>query len=198
MSQLVESIWIHKGRLINLPYHQARYNRTFRYLFGTNAKIDLRTIIMADKLQDEDVKCRIIYDEKNMEVVYETYIRKNINTVRLVFDNTVEYDYKYLQRPVLDALYGQRNDCDEIIIVKNGFITDAFYYNIIIQKNNQYFTPAKPLLKGVMRQYYLDKGNVLPLDITVDDLQMATNVYLINALNPLKYINIKKLASDRL
>ena len=133
-----------------------------------------------------------------MEVEYETYIRKNINTVRLIFDNTVEYDYKYLQRPVLDALYGQRNDCDEIIIVKNGFITDAYYYNIIIQKNNQYFTPAKPLLKGVMRQYYLDKGSVLPLDITVDDLQMATNVYLINALNPLKYINIKKLASDRL
>lgn len=193
MSQLVESIWIHKGRLINLPYHQARYNRTFRHLFGTNARIDLRSIIIADTLKDDDIKCRIIYDEKNIEVEYMPYIRKNLDTARLVFDNTIEYDYKYLHRPALDSLFGLRNDCDEIIIVKEGYITDAYYYNIIIQKNNQYYTPAKPLLEGIMRQYYLDKGSIIPLDITVDELLNASNIYLINALNPIKYVTIKKI-----
>lgn len=195
MSPLIESIWLHRGRLMNLPYHQARYNRTFRNLFGANARIDLRSVINPPKCEDEDIKCRVIYNEKGTEIEYMPYVRKSINTVRLVFDNNIEYDYKYLHRPALDALYEQRNDCDEIIIVKNGYITDAYYYNVVIQKNNQYYTPAKPLLRGVMRQYYLDKGNVLPLDITVEELQTASNVYLINALNPIKYVHIKKIVS---
>ena len=40
-SPFVETIRIEKGRIHNLPYHNARMNRTRRELFGAREEIDL-------------------------------------------------------------------------------------------------------------------------------------------------------------
>ena len=193
MSQLIESIWISNGRIVNLSYHQARYNKALRALFGVNPKVDFRTLISIDEITSEDCKCRLIYDANEISVEYISYERKEIKNVQIVYNDEVEYNFKYILRPELDDLFAKRNGCDEIIIIKNGFVTDAYYYNIIIQKDSKFYTPAKPLLHGVMRQYYLDIGRLQTVNITIEDLYNADNIFLINALNPIEKIIIEKI-----
>jgi 4-amino-4-deoxychorismate lyase len=45
--------------------------------------------------------------------------------------------------------------CDDIIIVRNGFVTDASYANLIFRKGDEWFTPATFLLAGTMRAFLL-------------------------------------------
>ena len=52
----------------------------------------------------------------------------------------MEYNYKWEDRSQLDALYAKRENVDDILIVKNGLITDTLYANIAFEKSGQWFT----------------------------------------------------------
>ncbi|MBK8699248.1 MAG: aminotransferase class IV [Saprospiraceae bacterium] len=187
MSQLVESIWIRNGRIHNMTFHQARYATTYFNLFGRLARTTLRRLIDARALAFDDVKCRILYDKSGAGVSYEKYERKPIETIRVLTDDQIEYPYKFLARPNLDALFQQRGDADEIAIVKNGLFTDAYYYNLVFENRDGLFTPRLPLLEGTMRQSLLEKKYIRPADIAIDQLGEYEKIHLINALNPLDF-----------
>lgn len=72
-----------------------------------------------------------------------------------------------------DILAAQKGDCDEIIIIKNGLVTDTSFTNIAIYKHGMWLTPKHPLLLGTKRAALLEKGIIQEADITVDDLMKA-------------------------
>ena len=65
-----------------------------------------------------------------------------------------DYSFKFSNRKAIDDLLKFRNGCDDILIVRNGLITDTSYSNVVFRKDNMYFTPNFPLLNGTKRQNF--------------------------------------------
>ena len=77
----------------------------------------------------------------------------------------------------------QRNDCDDILIVKNSLITDTSYTNVVFEDSNEkLYTPTSTLLPGTKRKQLLDAGIIHEKKIHVNDIKLYKGVYLINAM----------------
>ncbi len=83
----------------------------------------------------------------------------------------------------MKKLYDQRDDNSEILMIKNGLVTDCFYYNVAFYSDDWY-TPEEPLLQGTMRAYLLDEGIINEARITLEDIPLYSKICLFNALNP--------------
>ena len=182
--RFVETIKILDGQPLRLELHNDRCNKTRFEHFHSSDKIDLRSSInLPLDMQSGLVKCRVVYQSAVHEVSYHHYKPKQIKSLKTVYDNDVFYSYKDTLRPSLDALYAFRESHDEIIIVKNGLITDAYYYNVALRKNDLWYTPKAPLLQGVMRQSLLNDGHLIEADIRADMIKEYDQICLFNALN---------------
>ena len=119
------------------------------------------------------------------------YIRKNIETLAIVESNTVDYTWKSTNRDELTLLRAQATSyADEVIIIKNGYVTDTSYTNICFFDGKEWFTPDTPLLRGTMRKFLLDKGVIRETKIQKTDIRHFQKVSLINAMMELGEIII--------
>jgi len=173
--QYLETIKALDGELYNLKYHQRRLDETVK-----NSNIILKDVLMPPSVGL--FRCRVIYDDRNYEVSYHSYKKKNIKTLKLVFDDTISYSKKYYDRNSIDALLRQKSSCDDILIVKNGLVTDTSIANIAFQYKNNWITPKKPLLEGTTRARLLESQKILEEDISIKDLKNFTQVALMNAM----------------
>lgn len=130
----------------------------------------------------QKVKCRISYAETIESIEFEPYIPKVIQSLQLVYDDRIDYGYKYKDRSVLNALLERRGDADEILIVKNGLVTDTSYSNIVFLRDGKWFTPQVPLLSGTRRADYLQKRLIFPLNIAPGEIGQFEEARLINAM----------------
>lgn len=71
---------------------------------------------------------------------------------------------------------------EELIIVKNGIITDTSYANLVFYNGKEWHTPSRPLLQGTKRQKLIDEGKIKEREIRVHDLKKFTKCSLINAM----------------
>jgi len=187
MSPFIETIKLLEGELKNLSYHQARFNRTRAEVFGLQDHPRLiREIPVPDGLDRGFFKCRVLYGKEIERIEYEPQTRQEINSLKLVTSDTVSYGYKYSDRSSLEALYEQRGDCDDILIVRQHCITDSYYANVALFDGTDWFTPDTPLLPGTMRASLLDDGSLKEARIMVSDLGGFQKLRLINALNNLE------------
>jgi 4-amino-4-deoxychorismate lyase len=182
MKQFVETIRIEKGVPMLLEQHLARLHNTALHYFGTNLEIpDLPSLLLSE-LKDEVVKCRILYSDKIENIEFGTYKKRNIQKLKIVHDNNIDYIYKSTNRKSLDALLEQKGDADEIIIIKNGFVTDTSFSNLLFENEDGFFTPNSFLLNGVQRQNLIKSGLIQELAIRENDIWRFTKIHLINAM----------------
>lgn len=187
MCQLLESIKLLDGEFYNLDYHERRMTTSLKKLFQSRSAIHLQ-----DRLQSQNppatglYKCRIVYDSNLFDIEYVPYNPASPQSLKIVESNTIEYEHKYANRVDIDSLYAKREECDEIIITKNGLVADASYANIIFRQDNCWYTPEKPLLKGVKRQELLDKGLIKEKEIPLQDVIQYESIKLINAMRGLE------------
>jgi len=187
MSPYIETIRIQDGELKNLPYHQARFERTRRSELGLVSHPDLYHTIMHDKgLAHGTVKCRISYGKKIEGIEFEPYIRRVVKSLQLVSADHISYGYKYKDRTALDKLYEKRGICDDIMIIKNGCVTDSYMANIVLWNGEGWFTPDAPLLPGTMRASLVDLGKIKTARITRQDIDRYQKIRLINAMSDLE------------
>lgn len=183
MCRLIESIRLSHRTLHNLPYHEARMNRARAALFGCTAPIDLSSQIRVPPLLGDSVyKCRILYKEQIEHIEFIPYQQKTIRSLQLVYSDTIDYDYKFENREMISALFTQRGKCDDILIVKNGHITDTSYSNITFFDGKQWITPSTPLLGGTQRQKLIDEKLIYEQKVLVGDLYKFISAKPINAL----------------
>ncbi len=179
-----ETIQLLDGTPGNLPYHQKRFERTRLALFKQKRHPLLKEIIdVPEEYQRGLLKCRVIYGTGIERIEFGPAIRHEIHTLRLVYSDDVEYSYKFLDRSMLEKLFLQKRGCDDILIVKNGTITDSFYANVLLWDGRKWYTPDTPLLPGTMRANLLDQGIIKEARITPDDLNRFKKVKLVNSLN---------------
>lgn len=179
----IESIKILDGKIYHLPLHQERMENTMKHHFG-NVKLPLLSLAINIPMEYRKglVKCRLLYTDSILRVDFQNYSFRKINRLKLVEDNDISYRFKAEDRTRLNRLSEQAKAGEEILIVKNGLLTDTSYSNIVLQKGSNLYTPLIPLLKGVKRRYLLDKGIIKEHNIEAKSLHEYERVYLINAM----------------
>jgi len=183
MSLLVESIKLCDGKLFNLEYHQQRLNRTMVERFPEATPIDLANAIsIPENCSLGLFKVRVLYGPQLEKVEIEPYKFRTIQSLKVVHHESIDYHMKYTDRQILQQLYAQRCEADDIIIIKNGLVTDAFAANLIFFDGAKWVTPNSPLLKGTQRQALLDQGLISEQTIREEDIRTFFKVGLINAL----------------
>jgi 4-amino-4-deoxychorismate lyase len=186
MSLLLESIKVLNGKVYNVTLHEQRANRSRIMLFGIEIPLYLRkSIVVPEEFKKGLVKCRVIYDENIEAVSFSTYDKRKINSAKVIYVDNVLYDHKYVIRKELDDLYAKREEHDEIIIIKNGMVTDAYYFNLVFEKEGKYFTSDTPLLHGIQRERLILSQKVQEIPIHLDEISSYERVHFVNALNPL-------------
>lgn len=156
-------------------------NKARKALFGIEEKLDLKETLSLQQLPKTWTKCRITYAEQVEKIEFEAYQIRPVHSLCLVEDNTIEYQHKYQDRSHLAHLFAQRGGCDNILIVKNDFITDSYYANVVFENEDGFFTPDVPLLEGVQRQDLLHKKQIEICPIRPTNIKCYQRVHLINA-----------------
>ncbi len=183
MYRFVETIKAQNGQLRNLENHQWRVDRTFRKFYPGSKPFDLKSLIkLPGEFLQGTVKVRFLYNATDFEVQFAFYTPKTINCLKLVTCDNIDYSYKFTDRSVFARLLEKAAPCNEILIVKNGLITDTSFSNIAFFDGKNWFTPAGPLLPGTFRRKAIMQGLLKETHITPADLQRFTAFKLINAM----------------
>ncbi|MBP7901686.1 MAG: aminotransferase class IV [Spirochaetes bacterium] len=74
------------------------------------------------------------------------------------------------------------NVCDEIIILKNGMVTDSSFSNLAFYDSGKWFTPETFLLNGIMRQKLLADNIIHEKKIAVNDMKKYEKISFINSM----------------
>jgi 4-amino-4-deoxychorismate lyase len=133
-------------------------------------------------LDDGVYKCRVVYDEKIVEVTFQPYIPKKVEALRLVIDDRADYSYKFENRAKLELLLTQKGEADDVLIVRNNCITDTSYSNVALFDGLHWYTPDTYLLNGTCRQRLLAEGILRETRMTLHDLVRYEEIRPINAM----------------
>jgi len=182
MCLLFETIKVKDGCFCNLHYHSERMNNARRMLLHSQSDIDLLSILtLPENCKTGVFKCRVEYGKNIQESIFTPYQIRKIETLQMVIDNEIDYQFKYADRACFEDLK-RKSKADEILIVKNGFITDTSFSNIIFFDGNNWITPSTPLLQGTKRREMLEKGIIFEKEIRPANLKSFTKAKLINAM----------------
>jgi 4-amino-4-deoxychorismate lyase len=183
MSRLIESIKLLDGRFNNLKFHEQRMARSLSELFRHEGQINLSSELESMDYPKKGLfKCRILYDNNTRHTEFIPYTMKPISSLKVVVSDTILYDHKYSDRNSIHRLMLQKNECDDILIVKNGLITDSSYANIVFKSGGSWYTPDQCLLKGTMRECLRDAGLIEVQPIKMPDILKFKKFKLINAM----------------
>ena len=186
MCQLVETIKCKNGELLNLRIHQARFNLTRRALFRMKDEISLEKIVkIPENCQTGLFRCRVVYGEKIEKIEFLPHRYRTVKSLKLVRADDLDYRFKFANREKLSALFEQRGNCDDILIVKNGFITDSFMANVVFFDGKKWRTPDTPLLPGTQRARLIYEKKIYVCPVTPADLPKYEKAGLINAMQDL-------------
>lgn len=179
----LETIRAVDGEVFNLSFHQERYESVLKKFDILDAQ-NLQKYLNPPKIGI--YRCRLTYDLSQpfhlIKVTYHPYKKRDINSLKLVYNDKIEYSLKSVYRDELDAMYDLRGKCDDVLIVKNSFITDTTIANIAFFDSKRWITPALPLLKGTTRERLLKDGKIFEEEIHVKDLKNFSRVALMNAM----------------
>jgi len=175
MQDYFETVKCDDYEVYHLSYHNRRISNTVclnlnlsEYIYAPNNKL---------------LKCKVIYNEEGIkDVSYVQYHKRDINSFKLLYSDTINYAKKSLNREELDSLYSQKEKADEIIIIKNNLVSDTSIANIAIYDGTSWLTPATPLLYGTTRARLLEKRELIEANITVDMLLKSKKIALLNAM----------------
>jgi len=189
MCQLLETIKVRQNRLQNLDYHSDRVNSSRKALFHSTDRWDLSQFITVPDLDpDKTYRCRFLYSRNVEQTEFLPYTPRIIKKLLLIYADQLDYAFKYANREALEAIKqfaAQEQDTD-VLIVKNGLITDTSFSNIVFFNGTHWVTPALPLLNGTKRAYYLNKGLLTAQHIAPADLEKFEYARLINAMMDLE------------
>jgi 4-amino-4-deoxychorismate lyase len=186
MCLLFESIKVVDGVPRHLELHAGRMQRSRRRLFGSIDAIDLWDVIRPVVHASSGVcKCRVEYDHEIHNVECLPYEQRPISSLLVVNDDRIMYDHKYLDRSAFEK-YPAVALTEEILVVRNGLVTDTRYSNVVLCAGHERVTPAGPLLRGVQREHLLSVGAIQARDVPAADIGKFDKVVLINAMMDLE------------
>lgn len=205
MYPFLESIRLEHQKLHFMPLHEARFVRTQKDNWGRVIYTDLQKLIQqspgfpgdntganpgdnpGDNPNDNakvhhKYKCRVVYSQTDISIQFIPYTPKVILQLKTVTQDPIDYHYKSTNRKVFEILTKGLASDTEILIFKNGLLTDSSFSNLALYDGNTWWTPKSPLLSGVHRRHLLDNHTLKEVDITMADLPSFQKIKLINAM----------------
>jgi len=183
MCRLFETIRIEDGYSQHLQFHNLRMNRSVQTLLGSKDQFDLNEIIQIPVDLGKGIfKCRVTYSNAIEKVIFEKYQPRKVQSLKLIAADDCNYNFKFEDRSGIDDLLRKKGNCDDILIVKNGLITECSFANIAFLKDNIWFTPSNPLLPGTTRERLLQDKVLVPGDIRPVDLRRFEKARIFNAM----------------
>lgn len=186
MSRFIESVNISDGRIIRPEYHWYRIERTLRF-----HGIRTGMVYYIERFNDLQVqglgkfKWRIVYGPEGIsEETITPYEQRKIGKLKLVEVDDFEYNWKHLDRSYIDRQFADRGEADDILFVKNGYLADTSYANVLLWDGSAWYTPDTPLLKGTQRAYLLDQGIIIERSIQVKEIFEYKKLKMVNAMLP--------------
>ena len=183
ISPFLETIKLDGGFFSALAYHQTRMDETRAAFYDNPEALSLPLALMkTGSIPPKGLyKTRIIYTDTIESIEFIPYERREVMSLQLI-EAEVDYSFKYEKRPVLNTLFQQKGRCDDILITQNGYLTDSSIANIALLKDDIWYTPKSPLLRGTKRAALLHHGLIVEADIHQDELQAFEKVRLFNAM----------------
>ena len=177
-----ETIKVVDGELLNLKYHQKRVDYT-REKFGFYDNLELAKFDF-NLPKKGKFRLRVDYSKEIKSFTCKEFTCREFKEFRVV-KSDIEYEFKYANRDEIDAL---KVDEKEVIILKNGLLSDTTIANIALCLNGAWLTPKTPLLQGTTRARLIDSGFLKCEDLTIEDLKKAENFAIMNALIDFKIV----------
>lgn len=181
MCLFVESIKIKDREVQNITLHNERLNKTRFEALRQTSHIDLRNILTDLPEVTGIYKCRVLYRENIKKIEYIPYTQPNINSIKVIVADNIEYSHKYANRESINSLKKDIAE-DDIIIIKNGVVTDCSFTNIAFFDGLLWYTPNTPLLKGTKRELLLRNKVIFERQIKAEDIHSYKSVRLFNAM----------------
>jgi 4-amino-4-deoxychorismate lyase len=170
-----ETIKCDDYEVFNLEYHLKRVVKTI----GKELNLAEYIYPPSEKL----LRCKLVYnDDEIINVEFFEYKKREIKSFKIVKRDHIDYSKKYLDRTELEELFLKKENSDEVMIFKNGLLTDTSIANIAIEVENIWYTPKTSLLNGTSRQRHLDNRNIFEKDIDEEFLKKASRIALMNAM----------------
>ena len=195
MCLFVESLALDDGIFRRLEYHNHRLRQTQLHFYGECLIPPLEQVLFLPATYNGGLwKCRVIYDREIRKVECAPYVARDIRVLHLVNSETIDYTYKLYDKSAFSelvhiaqhqaAMSGKEYTVhSDILIVKNGLLTDCSYANLIlVDPDGSWYTPKSPLLKGTMRSFLLETGRIKEKTLTVEDLRKSIGVMPVNAM----------------
>lgn len=183
MSRFIESIKLVDGRFFRLAFHQDRVNVVFEQFFPYDNPINLISLLEKENYPKQGIfKCRIVFDNKVQLIEIVPYILREVKMLKLVETHIEPTHYKSVGREKINAAFALKGDCDDIIMVNNGFLSDASYSNIALWDGTNWYTPTIPLIYGTQRRALLETGKIGERAIRKEDLPAYKRIRLFNAM----------------
>lgn len=181
MHLFVESIKVKNGIFLNIEFHQRRFDETRKHFFANCKPLSLSEILSNTKFSKKNIyKVRVIYGQRVEKIEYDVYSTKLIQKIKIVEIDDIDYSYKFLDRSCFDKINLLPHE--EAIIVKEGFVTDSRYSNLVFFDGLSWFTPDKFLLNGTKRQYLLDNNIIKAVPIKLENIDKYEKVSFINSM----------------
>jgi len=127
-------------------------------------------------------KCRIGFTNEIQSIEFQPYIMRTIETLKLVEIDLKSTFFKSENREKLNDAFLQKGICDDVLLVKEDFLTDTSYCNIALFDGENWITPRNPLIYGVNRAELLENKIIAEGDVRVDDLNNYSKIRLFNAM----------------
>jgi 4-amino-4-deoxychorismate lyase len=182
MSLFFETIKIENATVQNSYYHNQRLNRTIKENFSLCPNYDIKDYIAIEPYHEKGIfRCKLLYDTEIRKVTITPYKRREYNSFYCI-ESDMTYRYKSTDRSAIDTLYSQRESCDDIIILKDGLLTDTSIANIALFDGLHWYTPNTPLLEGTLRASLLAEKKIKTKDLDRKSLQKCTKFAIMNAM----------------
>jgi 4-amino-4-deoxychorismate lyase len=175
---LFETIKIEEGNIFNIKWHNKRFNKSRQQLFAHSTELNLLDYIK-DSPTSGLYRCKIIYEKEIESIDYFPYKPKTFRSFKIVSSN-LDYGLKYLDRSELDALKTKKGD--DIIIEKDGLLTDSSIANIAVFDGKQWLTPEYPLLEGTTRARLLEEKFLNLHRVKKENLKDYSHFALMNSM----------------
>lgn len=178
MTEFLETLRVQEGVVLSPQIHNQRMHNSSSKM----QSFDLASIDVPLQYRHGIVKCSVVYSDKILDISFSQYSPREIRRLKVAECNTIDYHLKYADRRELNALRELRGECDDVLIVKNGLVTDTSFSNVVFRQDDRLFTPDTFLLNGCKRQELISKGTIEERKISLDDIKSYQCCYLINAM----------------
>lgn len=189
MIKFIETIKVLNGDTPDIKEHAQRVRATLRH-FYSKSKEEFDLILSVSEILDRErekisnglFKLRVVYSDRFISWTLIPYIPKTIKRLKVVECDAIDYPFKFENRTAIESLLSYKDNCDDILIVKKGVVTDTSYSNIVFERMGSLYTPESYLLAGTKRAKLIRDGIISEEKIRPCDIDRYDKAYLINSM----------------